>query len=127
MTRTYTDAAEAVAEAVTLERPDSENEALEVAQTALHEFIDTALIYTADVLEIWDETTNENIVLADYDSIADAIIASTYFQLLEDWADAVYDGIDDAIDAAYRECPTDWDSDDWDRDDALAHVFGTRD
>lgn len=127
MARTYIGAVEAVAERIIGERPDNESEALDVAQTALREFIDSALIYTAGVLELWDETTNENVALADYDSIMDAIIASTYFQLLEDWADAIYDGIDDAIDAAYLECPADWDSDDWDRDDALAHVFGARD
>lgn len=122
-TATYTDAVEAVAEHVIYAAPDNEPEALEAAQTALYEFIDRALTYTADVLELWDETTNENIVLADYDNITDAIIASTYFQLLEDWADAIYDGID----AAILEYLPDWDSDELDRDDALAYVFGARD
>lgn len=119
----YTDAVEAVTEYIIAEQPDNEAEALDQAQTALHEFIDTALICTADVLELWDGTTNENIVLTDYDSITDAIIASTYFQLSEDWADAIYDGID----AAILEYLTDWDSDELSRDDALAYVFGTRD
>ncbi len=123
MARTYTDAVEAVTEYIIAEQPDNEAEALDQAQTALHEFIDMALIYTADVLELWDGTTNENVAPADYDNITDAIVASTYFQLSEEWSDAVYDGID----AAILEYLTDWDSDEMSRDDALAYVFGTRD
>ena len=121
-TATYTDAVEAVTEHVIGAEPDNESEALDAAQAALHGFIDSALIYTYDVMKLWDGTTNENVALSDYDNITDAIVASTYFQLSEEWGDAIYDGID----AAILEYLTDWDSDEMSRDDALAYVFRPR-
>ena len=123
MTATYRDAVEAVTEYVIGERPDNEREALDVAQAALDEFIDSALIYYHDALKLWDQSTNENVTLGDYDDIMSAITASTYFQLSAEWADAIYDGID----AAIWEYLPEWDDSDMDRDDALAHAFGTRD
>lgn len=69
---------------------------LETAQQALSQYIDNGLIYTADILELWDGSTHE--IVTTFDGSVDLmqmVTASTAWQLEEDWAEAVYDAIDD--------------------------------
>ena len=93
MTATYRGAVDCIVEALEYAQPATHEEALETADEALHEYIDNALIYTLDVLHLWDGSTHEEVGLSDYDTIMSAVIASTYFQLREDWADAIDDGV----------------------------------
>ena len=93
MTATYRGAVDCIVESLEYVQPDTLEQALETAEEVLHEYIDSALIYTRDILELWDGSTHEEVVLSDYDNIMSAVIASTYFQLREDWADAIADGI----------------------------------
>lgn len=68
----------------------------EWAREALSEYIDNGLIYTADILELWDGSTNENVYHAGpADDIMQLVTQSVYFQLEEDWAEAVFDGADE--------------------------------
>ena len=93
MTATYRGAVDRIVEALEYVQPDTLAQALETADEALHEYIDNALIYTLDILHLWDGTTHEEVGLSDYDTIMSAVIASTYFQLREDWAGAIDDGV----------------------------------
>ena len=93
MAATYHRAVECIAEALEYAQPDTLAQALETADEALHEYIDNALIYTRDILHLWDGTTHEDVELSDYGTIMTAVIASTYFQLREDWAGAIDQGI----------------------------------
>ena len=93
MTATYRGAVDHIVEALEYVQPDTHDEALETADEALHEYIDNALIYTRDILHLWDGTTHDEIDLSDYGTIMTAVIASTHFQLREDWAGAIDDGI----------------------------------
>ena len=93
MTATYRGAVDCIVEALEYVQPDTREQASETAEEALHEYIDNSLIYTRDILHLWDGSTHEEIGLADYDTIMSAVIASTYFQLREDWAGAIDDGI----------------------------------
>ena len=93
MTATYRGAVDCIVEALEYAQPATLEQALETADEALHEYIDNALIYTLDILSLWDGTTHEEVDLSDYDSIMSAVIASTYLQLREDWAAAIDDGI----------------------------------
>lgn len=128
---TFTDAVDYISDRIRDERPTTEVEAIEVARDELRDVIDNALIYHSNTLELWDGSTDENIILSDYDDIMSAITASTYFQLSEQWSDAVYDGIDAVIDAAALVAGGDegpqW-ARDWastgDRDAALWAVYG---
>ena len=93
MTATYRGAVECIVEALGYDQPDTRAQALETADEALHEYIDNALIYTRDILHLWDGTTHDEVDLSDYGTIMTAVIASTYFQLREDWAGAIDEGI----------------------------------
>src|SRR5690606_163602 len=133
-TMTFADVVDAVREAVLEAQPTTEADAVEAAEEELSASIDRALIYTTDILALWDRGTHEN-VEADYlaglaqmaaeqqalDLMA-LIAQSTAWQLADEWADAVYDGID----AAIREYIRDWGGPgDYgiDRDEALAVLF----
>lgn len=102
-------ATEEVAEHLEYIKPTNENDAIDAAREALEQYIDSALIYTSDILELWDGSTHEEVDLRDYKELMKAIIQSTYFQLREDWNDAILDGIDQYIGET-----------DLDRDEALA-------
>lgn len=119
-TSNYTDAVAAVREAIEYAKPTTETDALEAANEALDNFIDSSLIYTANVLELWDGSTHSDVEGQRVDrdlSILDIIRQSTYFQLREEWADAVFDGIDEYIEAHNLD-------DGLDRDDALEITNG---
>lgn len=88
---------DAIVEALNAAEPDNENEAQEVADTALHEYIDTELTYTYRVLELWDGSTHEEVDTADYETIMDAIIASTYYQLREDWQEYLESAVEEYV------------------------------
>ena len=93
MTATYRGAVDHIVEALEYVQPDTHDEALETADEALHEYIDNALIYTRDILHLWDGSTHGEVDLSAYEDIMSAVIASTYFQLHEDWAGAIDEGI----------------------------------
>lgn len=93
-------AIEAVAEHIRYVKPSYEAEALEAAYEALDEYIDSALIYTSDILDLWDGDTHYEVDVSAYKSIMEAVTASTFFQLRDEWEDAIYDGIDKAIQEA---------------------------
>ena len=93
MTATYHGAVEYIVEALGYAQPATPAQALETADEALHEYIDNALIYTLDVLRLWDGSTHREVSLSDYEDIMSAVIASTYCQLREDWAGAIDEGI----------------------------------
>ena len=95
MTATYRRAVECIVEALEYVQPATPAQALETAEEALHEYIGTALIYTSDVLRLWDGSTHGEVDLSAYDDIMSAVIASTYFQLREDWAGAIDEGINE--------------------------------
>lgn len=90
-------AQEAMVESLNHHIPCSESHAEDIAREALLEEIDTGLIYTHDILELWDCSTHENIVLSDFDDIMAAITASTAEQLMEDYDCLVFDSIDEYI------------------------------
>lgn len=118
MAHTFSDAVDAVREHIECIKPTTEDEALEAGDTALHEYIDNALTYTSDVMELWDGSTHDEVYTEDNTpDIMSLITDSTYFQLREDWSDAVYDGIDEYIEANLPDT-------DLDRDDALAQING---
>ena len=98
MTATYRGAVDRIVEALEYVQPDTLAQASETADEALHEYIDSALIYTLDILRLWDGSTHEAVVLSDYVDIMSTVIASTYFQLREDWAGAIDDGIHEYAD-----------------------------
>ena len=87
-------AVEAAMEALNYERPTTEAEAVDVAQRAIYEYIDSGLTYYSDVLEAWDGSTHENVDLSIHDDIMTAITESVAWQLQEDFADAEFDAID---------------------------------
>lgn len=126
MVANYQGAVEAVREQLSYVKPSTESEALEVGQTALDEFIDSALTYTSVIMELWDGDTADEISLSDYEELASAIAASTYFQLRDTWGDAVLHGLDGYI--AYALAGTehfgDWENGDIDRDEALEIING---
>lgn len=77
--------------------PDSVFEILmEWGYSALSEYIDNGLIYTADILELWDGSTHEGVYVCEAGNIdlMQMVTASTAWQLQDDWAKAIYDGID---------------------------------
>lgn len=76
------------------DKPDTETTALDVANDALHTFVDNQLIYTSNILDLWDGSTHENVLLEEHSDILSAVIASTYFQLMDDLNDAIYDAVD---------------------------------
>lgn len=88
---------DAMVEQLEWHKPVTESEAMSVAEDALSNYIDNELIYTSRILELLDGSTNDNIAMSDYEDILDAISASTYYQLEEQWADGVYDAIDKYI------------------------------
>ena len=96
--RTFNDAIDAVREAMESERPDTESEAVEVGQQAIHYLIDCALIYTVDILEYWDGSTHPDIFagMGEVD-LMDLVTQSVALDLAEQWNDAIYDGIDQWI------------------------------
>ena len=93
MTATYRGAVDCIVETLEYLQPDTLAQSLEAAEEALCEYIDNALIYTRDILHFWDGATHEEVDLFDHDTIMSAVIASTYFQLREDWAGAIDDGV----------------------------------
>ena len=97
MTINFNGAVEAVREALYASHAviDSEASAVEEAREALEEYVDTGRIYTRDILDLWDGSTHENVVLSDgYDDIMGAITASVYWQMMEEMDDAIFDGVD---------------------------------
>ena len=98
MTATYRGAVDCIVETLEYLQPDTLAQSLEAAEEALHEYIDNALIYTRDILHLWDGSTHEAVAPSDYVDIMSAVIASTYFQLREDWAGAIDDGIHEYAD-----------------------------
>ena len=98
MPATYRGAVDCIVESLEYVQPATHGEALERADEALHEYIDNALIYTLDILHLWDGSTHEAVVPSDYVDIMSAVIASTYFQLREDWAGAIDDGVHEYAD-----------------------------
>lgn len=90
-------ATEEVAEYLDFMKPTNEEDALEAAYEALEQYIDSALIYTSDILELWDGSTHEEVDLRDYKELMPAIIMSTYFQLREDWGGAILDGLEQYV------------------------------
>ena len=93
--RTFNNAIEAVREAMESERPDNETDAVEVGQQAIYYLIDSALIYTADILEYWDGSTHPDTFagMGEVD-LMDLVTQSVALDLAEQWNDAIYDGID---------------------------------
>ena len=81
-------------EALNYERPTTEAEAVDVAQRAIDQYIDTGLTYYSDVLEAWDGSTHELVDLSQHDDIMSAITQSVAWQLREDFAGAEFDAID---------------------------------
>ena len=70
-------AASSGSEALENSTPWDEARALELAREALEEYVDAGLIYTRDILELWDGSTHDNVILSDgYDDIMGAITAS---------------------------------------------------
>jgi|SRR5690606_10117520 len=122
-TMTFADVVDAVREAVLEAQPTTEADAVEAAEGELSASIDRALIYTADILALWDGGTHENVEAGERPlDIMELIVQSTAWQLMDEWADAVYDGID----AAIREYIRDWGGPgDYGigRDEALAVLF----
>ena len=86
-------------EALNYERPTTEAEAVDVAQRAIDQYIDTGLTYYSDVLEAWDGSTHENVDLSIHDDIMAAITESVAWQLQDDFAGAEFDAIDEYIEA----------------------------
>lgn len=83
----------AITEALEYDKPETEDEAFEVAITALHEYIDNGLIYTHDILTLWDGSTHPEVDFSGHDDIMQALTESTYFQLREDWFDVAGDAV----------------------------------
>lgn len=76
--------------------PDSVFETLlEWAREALSQYIDNGLIYTVDILELWDGSTHEQVVIDRNRDLMDMVTESVAWQLHEGWADAVFDGADE--------------------------------
>ena len=90
-------ATEEVAEHLEYIKPTNENDAIEAAREALEQYIDSALIYTVYILELWDGSTHEDLYLQGYDDLMQAVTMSTYHQLLEDWGGAILDGIEQYV------------------------------
>lgn len=98
MTINYNGAVEAVRERMDYATPESEVSAVEEAREALAEYVDAGLVYTRDILELWDGTTHDAVDLTDgYDDIMHAITISVFWQMMEELEDAIYDGIDSWI------------------------------
>lgn len=76
--------------------PDSVFEILrEWGYSALSTYIDNGLIYTADILELWDGSTHDNVMLERETDLMRLVTYSVACQLEEDWVAAVYDGADE--------------------------------
>ena len=96
--RTFNNAVYAVRESLESERPDNENDAVEVGQQAIHYLIDCALTYTADILEYWDGSTHPATYAGEGElDLMDLVTQSVALDLAEQWNDAIYDGIDQWI------------------------------
>ena len=93
----FTGAVDEALEALNYERPTTEAEAVDVAQRAIDQYIDTGLTYHSDVLEAWDGSTHENVDLSIHDDIMTAITESVAWQLQDDFAGAEFDAIDEYI------------------------------
>lgn len=93
----YRSIEDAIRENLDCDKPDNLDEALELCNTTLHQELDNALIYTHRVLELWDGDTHDDICLADYDTISDAISASTYMQLYENCSDVVNEALENWV------------------------------
>ena len=90
----FTGAVEDALEALNYERPTTEAEAVDVAQRAIDQYIDTGLTYYSDVLEAWDGSTHELVDLSIHDDIMSAITQSVAWQLQDEYAGAEFDAID---------------------------------
>lgn len=99
-TITRADALNAVREAIAYANPADEDRAQEVGVDALAEFLDSSLIYAADALALWDWSTHEDVDLHSYHDLTDAITASVYLQLCDDWADVVEQAASEHLAAA---------------------------
>ena len=98
--RTFNDAVYAVRESLESERPDNENDAVEVGQQAIHYLIDCALTYTADILEYWDGSTHPATYAGEGElDLMDLVTQSVALDLAEQSNDAMYDGNDEWIES----------------------------
>ena len=117
-------AVEAVQEALEISPPWDEARALELAREALAEYVDGGLIYTRDILELWDGSTHDVVVLSDgYDDIMGAITASVYWQMMEEMDEAVGDGIDSWIASELTRLGLADEFEDGDRDEQIAAIY----
>ena len=95
--RMFQSALDSVKERLGWEKPENGESAEDAAREALHEFIDGSLIYTSDILKLWDGSTHENMHLSTHSDLLQAITESTFWQLLDELDGAVWDGIDEYI------------------------------
>ena len=116
MTINATGAKDAIKEALDYGKPEDEDAATDMGGEALREYIDSGLIYYRDILELWDGNTHAEVYFEGSADIMDLITQSTYLQLREEWDCAIYDAMDEWLDAH----PAKIGRDDWDnldRDD----------
>lgn len=88
MATTYNDALEHVLEALEHSGPSRED-----ADRALHEFID-ARLGSSELYDLWDGSTHYEVNLAQHETIYEAVVSSTYFQLMDQWGDAVNEALE---------------------------------
>ena len=95
-----------------------------IAEVTFNEYLDNCLIYTRDVVEMWQDLgypTPDEITLSDFSTIAEVITTTVYFELSDgNRAQAVVDGIDNYITSQIQERdleslsdPEDFESDTW--------------
>lgn len=84
-----------------LDEYTSEHDYLTFLDERLHEEIDANLIYTSDIIDVWDGETHDNVDFRDADSISDLITESVYWQLRYSNEIAKYDALDMFLDAKH--------------------------
>ena len=120
----FNGAVEAVREALESSTPCDEAQALELAQEALAEYVDGGLVYTRDILDLWDGSTHDVVVLSDgYDDIMGAVTASVYWQTMEAMDDAIFDGVDAWIASELTRLGLADEFEDGDRDEQIAAIY----
>ena len=124
MTINFNGAVEAVREQMDYATPDSEASALELARDALAEYVDGGLVYTRDILDLWDGSTHESVILSDgYDDIMGAVTASVYWQMMEEMDDAIFDGVDAWIASELTRLGLADEFEGGDRDEQIAAIY----
>ena len=127
MTINFNGAVEAVRERMEYATPDNEVSAVEEAREALAEYVDGGLVYTRDILDLWDGSTHESVSLSDgYDDIMGAVTASVYWQMMEDLDDAIFDGVDEWIASELTRLGLAEEFEDEDRDEQLKAIHDAR-